>query len=791
MSGVTAYLVRIELRRRPGSLLVVALLSAFVVAVVLAALGGARRTESAFDRYLAELRAPEAAAFGDPEAIARLEELDAVAETIDFHLVAAVPAHVTGEEFYPLVASEDGQLLYEHYRLPVVDGRLPDRDAAHEVAVGERTAERLGLRVGDELALLTFTPEGATPEGGLEEPDGPPITLDVVGVVRDPGDLGSREADITLTFLTPAFRAEHPAQEVGTIGEGAMVVLAPGHDIREVSDSVGPALEIDPTFSGEAFREQIDPTMRSLATGLRVFAGVAALAGLVAISLAAGRVQQYAAVDDRSLGALGLSRTARWARLAVPVGVATTLGVVVGGLLSIAASPLFPIGLARRAEPDLGLHIDAWVTIGGTVTAVAILLITAALTAASQRRRSQRTAGSVRTSPWGKAAAAAGAPVEAVTGFTLAGGASSGPAGIGAGGALLGVLGVLAVLVFAASMERLRDDPSLYGSPWDAIIEGSDLSDLGGDPDVADAVLADERVRAAGQLYFQVAVSLDGVPEYATAAVPVKGAPSGPVVVIGRAPSAGEIAVGQTTLDRLDAEVGDDVTLAMTTGDAPFRISGVVALPVSGDGGSLASGVLLSTDAVEQLDLATACADEETSCTRKIAVDLAEGVDPDAFAADVQTADDSVEVSLPTPPPDIDRLTAVDDLPRYLAAFLGALAATAIGFATATTVRQRRRDLAVLRVLGMTGRRVSTVVSVLVLGITLAGSAAGVVLGIVVGRQVWRWIAGAVSVPFVPELPVAALVLVPLGAVALAEIVATGGRRAAARVPTAAVLRAE
>ena len=81
-------------------------------------------------------------------------------------------------------------------------------------------------------------------------------------------------------------------------------------------------------------------------------------------------------------------------------------------------------------------------------------------------------------------------------------------------------------------------------------------------------------------------------------------------------------------------------------------------------------------------------------------------------------------VDLPAPPAEIDRLTAVEDLPRYMAIFMAALAAAAISFATTTTVRQRRRDLAVLRVLGMTGRHVRSVVVVLVLALTGFGAAA-------------------------------------------------------------------
>ena len=104
----------------------------------------------------------------------------------------------------------------------------------------------------------------------------------------------------------------------------------------------------------------------------------------------------------------------------------------------------------------------------------------------------------------------------------------------------------------------------------------------------------------------------------------------------------------------------------------------------------------------------------------------------------------------------------MEDLPRYMAIFMAGLAAAAISFATTTTVRQRRRDLAVLRVLGMTGRHVRSVVVVLVLALTGFGALLGGALGIIVGRQVWRAVMGSVSLPFSPSLPVAAVVLVPI-----------------------------
>jgi cell division protein FtsX len=184
------------------------------------------------------------------------------------------------------------------------------------------------------------------------------------------------------------------------------------------------------------------------------------------------------------------------------------------------------------------------------------------------------------------------------------------------------------------------------------------------------------------------------------------------------------------------------------------------------------------------------CIDSD-SCTRTIAVGLRPDADPEAFAARYADPEAEIEVTLPVPPGEIDRLTAVEDLPRYMAVFMAALAAAAISFATATTVRQRRRDLAVLRVLGMTARHIRSVVVVLVLALTGFGAMLGGVLGIIVGRQVWKAVMGSVSLPFSPSLPVAAVVLVPVAVVVLAQLVATGSRRSAGRIPAALVLRTE
>ena len=104
-----------------------------------------------------------------------------------------------------------------------------------------------------------------------------------------------------------------------------------------------------------------------------------ALAGAIAGTQALNLQLQPLAGDQATLAALGMTRRERIAAtvlFAVPVAAAVAAAAVA---VAVAASPLFPISLARRAEPDPGLHAD-WVVLGaGAAVVVAAILAAAAV----------------------------------------------------------------------------------------------------------------------------------------------------------------------------------------------------------------------------------------------------------------------------------------------------------------------------------------------------------------------------------------------------------------------------
>jgi predicted lysophospholipase L1 biosynthesis ABC-type transport system permease subunit len=119
------------------------------------------------------------------------------------------------------------------------------------------------------------------------------------------------------------------------------------------------------------------------------------------------------------------------------------------------------------------------------------------------------------------------------------------------------------------------------------------------------------------------------------------------------------------------------------------------------------------------------------------------------------------------------------------------VAATAIvAQALVTSVRGRRRDVAVFKILGFERRQVRAMVAWHATTVAAVALVAGVPLGVAAGRLVWRLAAEELGV--IPEvaLPWTVLLAAPI-TVLLANLVAWPTGRLAARTPPIRVLRTE
>jgi ABC-type antimicrobial peptide transport system permease subunit len=161
------------------------------------------------------------------------------------------------------------------------------------------------------------------------------------------------------------------------------------------------------------------------------------------------------------------------------------------------------------------------------------------------------------------------------------------------------------------------------------------------------------------------------------------------------------------------------------------------------------------------------------------------------FANDKSGFGDKVAVLGVLRPVQIVNYRSVGSTPIILAVGLAFGAVLALGLTLASSVRRRRRDLALLKTLGLTGRQLAAAVAWQSTTTALVGVVAGIPLGIVFGRELWTLFARSINAVPEPSVPVLSMFLVGLGALVFANLVAALPGRSAARTPAALVLRAE
>jgi ABC-type lipoprotein release transport system permease subunit len=120
---------------------------------------------------------------------------------------------------------------------------------------------------------------------------------------------------------------------------------------------------------------------------------------------------------------------------------------------------------------------------------------------------------------------------------------------------------------------------------------------------------------------------------------------------------------------------------------------------------------------------------------------------------------------------------------------LGAIAALALTLVA--SVRQRRRDLALLKTIGFVRRQLAAAVAWQATTAAVVGIAVGIPVGIVVGRWLWDLFAEQINAVPYPTVSFPSIVLVAVGTLVFANVVAAIPARMAARTPTAHLLREE
>jgi hypothetical protein len=803
--GAVWYRARGELRRRWRSTLGLALLAGLVGGVVIASAAGARRTSSAMDRFVAFNRAGDLFVEHPPELdVDRLADLPQVVSTSQAAYVLLAPVGPDGRAEQERVGTINPFLLIpvsgEPSNVPLmIDGRVPDPDAPLETMVDEELAEARHLEPGDTLRMVGFAEDQLDEISGVEAPRGPAMDFTVTGIYRRPDDVVPRPSPKDVVYLGtqdmllgPAWYERYAGQVAMFGPEGALEVrLRHGasdvdafeRELRRLPG--GEAALLDTDSDAAASRKASNRSVRFGVAAIGAFGALVALTGLVLIGQALARSLALEADDAPALRALGMGPGALTAVAGVRVLSVAIPAAVLAVAVAVGLSPLFPISLARRAEVDPGVDVDLPVLLLG---ALAVVVVTVAWGICTGLRLAHGARGARPAPPSRLAArlAEAGAPPPVVTGARLALQAGRGrSAVVGLG---LAVVVAVAAATFGRSLDRLIDTPALQGWNWDVSVGNGQEEPI----DDLEGLLRDNPLvggYSAWMAPFPIRIDGEEVD------LAVIGSGDGPTnaVVEGRAPTApGEIALGDETLRDIGARIGDRVEVAVdTVTDVGAELDGEGELTVVGTSlfndaeenqTELGQGALVTFEGAEAMGI-------EPFVSRFL-VDYAPGVDEGEAFRSLQ-ADFGRTVVRPVPAVDVENLRRVSGMPALLACLVALLAVAFLSSALFTTLRRRRRDLAVLRALGFLRRQLGATVLAFATTTVVLAVAVGTPLGIGIGRWAWQRIADSLGSPAPPVVPVPIVLAVAAALLLVAAAVAAAPARSAAATEPALVLRSE
>jgi putative ABC transport system permease protein len=193
------------------------------------------------------------------------------------------------------------------------------------------------------------------------------------------------------------------------------------------------------------------------------------------------------------------------------------------------------------------------------------------------------------------------------------------------------------------------------------------------------------------------------------------GAETGPQVLSGHWPSrAGEIAVSSRFLNQRGLALGDTLTIEVDGRRVPVRIVGMV---------------LVNSDGIMYADWATLERLAPDERAGQYVVDLAPGTDQQAYL-DAVTAGDPGLVFQPEPEHGSDQAAVLISAATVLTLVLGVVAALGVFNTVVLNARERRRDLGMLKSIGMTPRQVVTMMVTSMGALGVVGGLVGLPLGI-------------------------------------------------------------
>jgi len=847
ISGFVITAARGQLRRQLAAYVSLGALVALGGGAALGAAIASHRTDRAYSDFVEQSEVaelvinPSLSSVAMTDAIKGLDGVEAVySSSLLAVLIGNIESGVFGElgdesePWLQVLGSVDGRFV-EVDRPLVTSGRLPTGD--HELFVNEEERPFLEAAVGHQLAVgdtvqLSFFWSGlflgnvdlseTVSSIGVET-----LRISGFGVLPDevlPDELYPRQrlivsGDIAHKYTCASdFRANMTDEEAMAAAFPLDCAVQYEYFSLQLDGEPGTAASIRQQFgdAAELLAQELPPFIQEQGAGyyyisqdradvdaavarairptvaaLNLFAIVTMLATVAIFGVAVSRVARQAETESRRLMELGATKAQRVVGAILPALVAIGLGAL--GAVGVGAmlSPIGPVGSVRALVGSPGIGAPIWLVLATVVPFAVGLIAMATAVALAMTRRNVRANSrpSRKVTRLARVVSVSGRP-SLSTGTNAALDLSRPGTAAAIVGCVVAVACVGGALILDSNLNTLVAEPVEYGWPWDvAFVVGAGYS--GADPGTVAETLAGNSDVESYELY-----GMDPSTQVGDQGVPVLygysnfEAPTFPIVSGRRARNGNEAVLGSKTAESLGLGVGDEISLHSTTfSDNEVVVVGVAVLPAVGPFVSDRTG--LGDGAFVILD------EPASDSAALVAVNLRDGVSPTAFAegiADVVPSWDGYSdapliLTKPVRSPEIINVSDLRSTPLVLIRLLGLALFGGFALSIVVSVRDRQRELAILRVLGFRDRELRESVRWQAFMMMLVGLLVGVPVGIVLGRAAWRAFAVQLGVVPRPSIPISILVVTVVGSLVLAMLAAIVPARSATRTKSALALR--
>src|SRR4051794_7667726 len=155
--GSSAFVARLQIRRRWRSLVALMLFVAVVGGIAAALIAGSRRSSSVVRRYFDRSIPYDLLIGGTPLSQARLSAIPGVKRVDQSTYFSSIYTRPDGK-----LGDGINSVIYDRAGIDptirVLAGRIPDASDKEAVIVNESFLKEFGLRVGDRLTVKTFAP---------------------------------------------------------------------------------------------------------------------------------------------------------------------------------------------------------------------------------------------------------------------------------------------------------------------------------------------------------------------------------------------------------------------------------------------------------------------------------------------------------------------------------------------------------------------------------------------------------------------------------------------------------